>query len=173
MKTFKGYILMATGFAVLVAVVSGITAGPAIAAAVKAALIQNVDEPGRTPYSARVSCTGSGGSCFASASAPVPAGYRLVIEYVSAGWNSPGTFLELELGSLDAGNIAFSPVAYLPPTLLPSTGGNNGYVFYVANQSLRAYVEAGSTPSVLIAQNTSGVVFLDGYVSGYLVNLNN
>ena len=169
MKTFKGYILMATGFAVLVAVVSGITAGPAIAAAVKAALIQNVDEPGRTPYSARVSCTASGGSCFASASAPVPAGYRLVIEYVSAGWNSPGTFLELELVSLDAGN-AFSPVAYLPPTLLPSTGGNNGYV---ANQSLRAYVEAGSTPSVSIAQNTSGVVFLDGYVSGYLVNLNN
>ena len=172
MKTFKGYILMATGFAVLGAVVSGITAGPAIAAAVKAALIQNVDEPGRTPYSARVSCNGaagSGGSCFASASAPVPAGYRLVIEYVSAGWNSPGTFLELVLGSLDAGN-AFSPVAYLPPTLLPSTGGNNGYV---ANQSLRAYVEAGSTPSVSIAQNTSGVVFLDGYVSGYLVNLNN
>ena len=42
MNKFKNYLLMAAGFAVLAAVVSAITAGPAIAQAVKTALVHDV-----------------------------------------------------------------------------------------------------------------------------------
>ena len=59
MNRFKNYAMMAAGFTVLAAVIAGITAGPAIAAAVKAALIKNVDERGRSPHSVGVKCYAS------------------------------------------------------------------------------------------------------------------
>ena len=42
--------LMAGGFALVGVVVGAFTAGPAIAQAVRAALVSNVDDPGRVPY---------------------------------------------------------------------------------------------------------------------------
>src|SRR4051812_19831243 len=84
MNHFKNQILLAAGFSVLTGVISGITAAPAIAAAVKAALVKNVDEPGRMPYRVEVHCdTVASNICSADGPA-VPAGMRLVIEHVSA-----------------------------------------------------------------------------------------
>ena len=42
MNRFKNQLLMAAGFAILAGLISGITAAPAIAAAIKAALVKNV-----------------------------------------------------------------------------------------------------------------------------------
>lgn len=45
MNKFKDYLLTAEGLAILVAVVSAIIAGPAIAQVVRATLVQDVDNP--------------------------------------------------------------------------------------------------------------------------------
>ncbi len=59
MNRFKNYVLMAAGFAVLVMTVGVFSAGPAIAQAVRAALVSNVDEPGRIPYSVAIHMEGA------------------------------------------------------------------------------------------------------------------
>src|SRR5271169_2061592 len=88
MGRFRNYIVMATGFAFLIAVVSGITAGPAIAQIVKAALVKNVDEPGRSPFLSSEQGGGgtcSGFNCLSSDQFNGPAANtRLVIKDVSA-----------------------------------------------------------------------------------------
>ena len=72
MNRFKNYVLTAAGFAVLVMTVGVFTAGHAIAQAVRAALVQNRDEPGRQPFT----LTALSDSPFWQ----VPAGKRYVIE---------------------------------------------------------------------------------------------
>src|ERR1035441_147578 len=60
MNRLRNYVLMAAGLAVLVMVVGVFSAGPAIAQAVRAALVSNVDDPGRIPYQILGSCFFSG-----------------------------------------------------------------------------------------------------------------
>ncbi|MBZ5618863.1 MAG: hypothetical protein LAQ69_09100 [Acidobacteriia bacterium] len=77
MNRFRHYVLMAVGFAVLVMVVGIFSAGPAIAQAVRAALVQNRDEPARQPFKLQV----TGG--FSGEQWKVPAQKRYVIEQYS------------------------------------------------------------------------------------------
>jgi hypothetical protein len=87
MNRFRNYVLMAAGFAVLVLVVGVFSAGPAIAQAVRAALVSNVDEPGRIPYHIPIALSGDCMlGCIGVASPKqgrVPAGKRLVITNVT------------------------------------------------------------------------------------------
>lgn len=117
MTRFRSYVLTAAGFAVLVMVVGIFAAGPAIAQAVRAALVSNVDDPGRIPYQYGGDCSFyNDTSCFVQGQ-PVPAGKRLVITHVSGdvSENLPGGSLILpSLASsrlFAAGPIHF-PVAY-------------------------------------------------------------
>ena len=83
MKRFRNYVLMAAGFVVLVIVVGAFSAGPVIAQAIRAALVSNVDDPGRIPYEVRGLCNHLSTTSFCSASQPVPAGKRLVSTHVA------------------------------------------------------------------------------------------
>ena len=51
MNRLANYVCMAAGFAILVFTISALTPGSALAQIVKAALVKNVDEKGRVPYS--------------------------------------------------------------------------------------------------------------------------
>jgi hypothetical protein len=83
MSRFRDYVLMAAGFAMLVMTVGAFTAGHAIAQAVRAALVSNVDEPGRVPYQfGRDFLDCNPGNCLVQFP-PVPPGKRLVITNIS------------------------------------------------------------------------------------------
>jgi len=143
MNRFRNYVLMAAGFAVVLVVVVALSAGPAIAQAVRAVLVSNVDDPGRIPYAAAVDCKFAGGSGCDGFLAPVPAGKRLVITH-AAGLvqeNLPGgTLVLLEV----SGGIATShPLA----TYQGSFGAVNTFVF---DQPVLLFYDAGQTPIVFV-----------------------
>src|SRR5947207_15636412 len=76
----------------LLSVVGAFYAAPAIAQTVRAALVKNLDEPGRNPYmhTSYASCTSLyTQTCQVFLPAP-PAGKRLVVQYVSAGIEASG-----------------------------------------------------------------------------------
>ncbi len=80
MNRFKNYLWMAAGFTVLALAISAFTPGSALAQIVKAALVKNVDEPGRVPYQSENSCSDPF-TCAIEFSI-VPANKRLVAQYV-------------------------------------------------------------------------------------------
>lgn len=146
MKRFRNYVLMAAGFVVLVAVVGVFTAGPAIAQAVRAALVSNVDDPGRIPYAGQAICTFNGPGCAATLPL-VPNGKRLVITHVS------GRISEsLPGGSLvEPFVLAENGVSFPVPTFLGPFSSNILFNHFVFSQSelLFAYsgqrIEVGAT----------------------------
>jgi hypothetical protein len=156
MNKLKNYILMAAGFAVLAGVVAGITAGPAIAQAIKAALVKNVDEPGRQAYQIELFCTGAGGC--STTGAAIPANRRLVAKYLS----------------VEVYNTSSKPSASVrstnpTPFALPDfyqRGPND----FAATQPLTMYYDSGQTP-VLGCQGTGANVTCDALLVGYLVDL--
>src|SRR5437868_3030599 len=98
MNKFKNYVVMAAGFAVLAAVISGVMAAPAIAALAKAAVIQNRDEPARQPF------------LIVGNSGIVPAGKRYVIEhfFMRCDVSLPGAMSGLTLFSEQPTNEAYA-----------------------------------------------------------------
>jgi len=156
MNKFKNYVLMAAGFAVLAAVISGVIAGPAIAQAVKAALVKNIDEPGRTPYQVDLSCSANGG-CMVDLAA-VPNNRRLVVQYISIQLNSSTSPPRLLLTSPVLFPLISIPVVFAE--------GQN----YIAAQALTAFYDSGKTPEILCGG--TGINFgCQGTIVGYLVDL--
>ena len=175
MKLTKKWFWLAAGVAPLVTV-ANYTAKPLIAQ-IKAALVQNVDEPGRNPYTSTVffasdlfsSCAGV--ECRVNF-APVPVGKRLVATslvgniYVETP-GVVGSTLLFPLGNALGGTTLSVPT--LPPAG-PASGAN---VIGVSVQ-LTAYFEQGFTPEMVIdATNsisphrnglTEGVLTLTGYL---------
>jgi hypothetical protein len=75
----------ASGLALLVAL--GHFGAKPLMAQIRAALVKNVDEPGRTPYQSTASCSVDLiGECFANF-ATVPAGKRLIVQHLSGVMN--------------------------------------------------------------------------------------
>jgi len=190
MKEFKNYIWMAAGFAALIAVISGITAAPAIAALVKAALVQNVDEPGRSPFLS--SETGGGGTCDADNCTDGErfngpgANTRLVVKDVSlrAYLKPGGKVFSAQLFSCPTPNTgcngpAGAPTINLPISLQASSAKiTSGFPLadvWVTNQQVDFYVEAGSIPEVLLimdsGESATGFPVVYGSVSGYSISL--
>jgi hypothetical protein len=149
---------------------------PAAAHAQKPALTQNIDEKGRTPYYASQYGTCSNPSnpaCYITFPA-VPAGYRLVVTYVSinyvaassGGLNSCVLYENIP-GSGDApyGNAPYQ--VWLPA---PTANGQNNYTY---SNPLTVYVEAGAQLSMFVGNVLISPDFpLVGTINGYLVNLN-
>ena len=162
---------MAGAFALL-AVLGKFYAIPAVAQAIRAAVVKNIDEPGRNKYQATVQCTGAifGHYDFCQAyGTPVPAGSRLVVQNVDLNviYESPNARLSSVLLSTDA-----THTHNLNGGSLTFDGFTNSYSL---NANLVDYVEAGQTPSLqfTLAGDTSGGSILFGSVTGHLVNLNN
>ena len=169
MNKFKNHILMASGFALLAAVVAGVTAGPVIAQAVKAALVKNVDERGRVPYQQEVGCQAAPANPTCLGVGPqVPNGKRLVVEHVSTsislqtGFHITDVFL-----SSSSFVLGISPATYVHPLFQSTSAGNDAYN---QNESVVQYFEAGDRPTINLDRD-GGSVFMVGLISGYLVDL--
>jgi hypothetical protein len=174
MKTFKNYIWMAIGTALVIAVFSGLTAGPALAQLVRAALVKNIDERGRNPYEEQVGCTDAAfvNQCRVEAAA-VPTGKRLVIEHVSMRLYLQGTqpFGPATLfgNEFDVLGIHFQREQFISPKL---DFANSIQALYSANERVLTYYDAGQKPTILIPLIGSGNgQFVDVTLSGYYVDL--
>jgi hypothetical protein len=165
MNRFRNYALMAAGFAVLVVVVGVFTAGPVIAQAVRAALVSNVDDPGRIPYARSTNCTFDVSGLCETLLPLVPDGKRLVITHVSGlvEENLPGgTYLRVLVQTSGSSGDFASFV----PTYIGSFVGSNTFVF---DQSVLLFVDAGqyAVTSVSLGgspSNSAAQFSLTGYM---------
>ncbi len=127
----------------------------AISYAQKPALVENVDERGRVPYQQTVTatCLTIDQSCVAKFP-PIPAGYRLVVTYITGSFQSAeartGLYAEL-YGTLPLPGSTGND--YVPMILVMNSMGyaTGGYV-YILSTPLSYYLNAGDTP-VLFLQN--------------------
>jgi hypothetical protein len=126
------------------------TEGRAIAQAVRAALVENVDEPGRNPYSENATCSGVG--CAVGFS-PVPTGKRLVVTFVNGIVEGNNTSVA-ELG----GHGAYFRIFTTTPE---GTAG-------LFNAPTTAYYDPGEQPVLSCFCNGS---FTSATLSGYYVTL--
>jgi hypothetical protein len=177
MNRSKTYIGIAAAFGALAAL-AHFTAKPLLAE-VKAALIENVDEPARNPFSEdfAIGPAASGCdplSCFLQGNVAVPAGKRLVITnitgraYVFDQFNiGSGAYAELLTVDANGGAVADE---WLPDTVVFM----GGFIYSINfNLQLQSYVEAGQKIDLRLA---AGIGTINGgpggiRVSGYYVNL--
>ena len=165
MNRFKNQILLVAGFAVLAGLISGITAAPAIAAAVKAALIKNVDERGRVPYFVKLSCSvpGTTNICTNTAAA-IPANKRFVVEHINGHFQVPNntSLFDVEIAAEDFNHFA--------PRFFVALGTLNNYTL---NEPARMYYGPTTTPSLFITLlgNPAGSASTEVLLYGYLVDL--
>lgn len=169
MSRARTLLWMVAGLAALAAI-GAYTAKPLLAQ-IKAALVENIDEPGRNPYSSTVDVTpfacNSSPACVLQFAA-VPAGKRLVVTSITGVVypSTPGVVWFLALFP-----SAGTAKAIMIPTFLEAgTVGNDNIVGI--NAQLNTFFEGGSTPVMSLAATTSflnheGAITL----SGYLVSL--
>ena len=140
-------------------------------AQVRAALIQNVDEPGRNPYQERqyYSFTGFCGLNVCPVNfSPVPAGSRLVITDISGSLKLQGTVSVDEIfltESAGSGAIRVNvPTQY--------EGFANGITFRQFNSQVHLYVEPGKIPSVeVVLTGNPGAYVQNISLAGYYIKL--
>lgn len=136
-----------------------------LVAQVRAAFVQNVDEPGRNPFQEgqlTLACN-LPGDC-AIVFPAVPAGKRLVVNNVSANIDTAGT-----VGFITFYSQSFrNPRQFLPTSYAGTFEGIN---FYVVNQTAQAYYEAGEAPRVdaFVLSRPTDSMFVS--ISGYYINV--
>jgi hypothetical protein len=181
MNRMKTYVWMAGGL-VAMAIVGSFTARPLIAQ-IKAAFVQNVDEPGRNPYASTVFFANgfefpAGGVCGNAQCElhfqAVPAGKRLVVTNIIGNVyvDTPGVISPPLLFPL--GNSAQGTTLFFPAGLMAGT--YQGSNMLAISSEVKAYFEAGATPAIsIIAIGNISPLGNRGStaitISGYLVNL--
>jgi len=149
--------------------ICAVCATPA-AAQTRAALVQNIDEPGRNPYQEAVfsSCIGSQ-FCNFNYSA-VPAGKRLVLTQITGYIDvAAGTFPNGSVSSSLGGN-AYAAVHFTGVRGSASALGTRMYI----NQQVLAYFGPGEVPHGFMGVVSTSDTFSGGaqlQLSGYFVNL--
>jgi hypothetical protein len=181
MNRWKNYVWMTAGVAAMT--VAGAFSAKPLLAQIKAAFVENVDEPGRNPFhvvkyfapnlpSPGVQCN-SNNICSASYGV-VPSGKRLVVTNVSGlvFTATPGVvaYAEIYDGTSDD-PLSFT---YMPTVL--QTGTVSGSNMIGLNATILAYFNPGDQPTIVFQTTTpissasalpsSGIT-----VSGYYVNL--
>ena len=139
-----------------------------VLAQVRAALIKNIDEPGRAPYMIQTVCRPEAGSNFCKGTFPsVPANKRFVVEYVNGNVSVDGSTLSLiALSVPSAGSNSF----VFPAHLDVSTFGFNSYSI---SERVIFYYDGGQVPSIQILSTMASATPPSGglTLSGYLVDL--
>jgi hypothetical protein len=159
-------------YAIVTAFIGTFLALSSLAAhAQKAAITQNIDEKGRVPYQAgtNVNCLQNiqeGLKVCGIAFPIVPAGYRLVITYVSAtfveGTSVPSATVSLIGGAVLPGGTTTLATG---PTFVATAVADS----FILSSPVTYYVEPGGTPTLSVNNFSS---FATGFISGYLVSLN-
>lgn len=150
MERFRNYVWMAAGFVILAAAISALTPGSALAQIVKAALVKNVDEPGRNFLTLE----------FFQTYAPnyiVPVGKILVIEQVMSSGSPAGSIQCLGFNG----------------TVVQGTNGSRWTTCFTPNSSgivlerVRLYAKGGQTVDYTRSGNPPQL-----HAQGYLIDAN-
>jgi hypothetical protein len=166
----KHKLLTFAGALALLATLGHFYAKPLLAQ-VRAALVSNVDDPGRIPYQAAYEIQLANRDCHNGCPTnfpSVPAGKRLVITNFSGSiaTNVPG-------GSLVQPFLSVNSV-FPPPTIFPATtfqGGLQGLNHFVFNQPTQVSYNAGDQPTGFIglaAVSTAGAAYFT--LTGYMLD---
>jgi hypothetical protein len=162
----KNRLFTLAGLLVVLAVLGRFYAEP-LYAQVRAALVQNTDEPGRNPFV--VSSTSTTGFWV------VPAGKRYVIETLSASCSvdNTGFLSSIRLSAVAGGAIQ---VAQIPANFQDTNGFVSGHAvsLWFGTGSMHVYADPGTGFAVVPSSNFSqtGAVVRDCNisVSGYAIN---
>ena len=181
MNPIRTYVWMMAAVTILVAL-DGFVARPAFAQ-VRAAIVQNVDEPGRNPYASTVFFANgfefpAGGTCSSSQCElhfqAVPAGKRLVVTHVVGNVyvDTPGVISPVLLFPL--GNANLGTTMMLPSGLMAGTYQGSNMIGI--SSEVHAYFESGAIPAIAIVPIGSiSVLGSRGStaitLSGYLVSV--
>ncbi len=181
MNRWKNYVWMAAGLAALAAV--GTFTPKPLLAQIKAAFVQNVDEPGRIPYQSVIFFAQGGGGCSGASCAscvgdfctlnfpPVPNNKRLVVTSIlgQVYVDTPGVLKPVQLGSI------FFP-SVLQAGTFPGVLGVNTNIFGVnVTGAMVTAIDGGNTPTINLV-STTPLSFSNGgtngqiTVTGYLVD---
>jgi len=130
------------------------------------------EEPGRMPYQETKVFSFTGvcgfGTCNIQFS-PVPAGKRLVIKNISALFRlSSNVFIEEMSFGPGSGNLSI----FVPTTLQGKKGGTEPIDFYMANQSVLAFADSGTTPTIHLQTSAISSLFTHSVtLTGYYVDV--
>ena len=183
MNRWKNYVWLAAGVAAI-AVVGSFTAKPVIAQ-IKAAFVQNVNEPGLNPYQYYVSfkqgfvfpsAAGSCNGAICNFTLPaVPAGKRLVITNITGNIfvDNPGVTQPVVL--YGGGVTLEIPTVLQAGTYLPINSSQPSNMIGV-NSPILSYFDAGTSPSMTIIATglisaSQGLTTGSIVLSGHYVNL--
>jgi hypothetical protein len=164
----KHKLLTFAGALALLAVLGKFYAVPAIAQAVRAAVVKNIDEKGRIPYQAQINCTGYS-VCNVGLS-PVPAHSRLVVEHIGL-QAVVDTGSQVMFTALGAESGVFNQLSSYDMLLATFQGEAFGYDTYIVSGPALTYFEAGQTPGVIFELSLGITTRITGQISGYLVDL--
>ena len=165
-------IMTRLGLAVLAIVVVGAVVSltaPSVVAQLRAALVKDVDEPGRSPYFSVIQGAGdcSPASLCHFAFDPVPANKRLVITNVDGLFFREPGLIAIVSGVIGCTNCLNKALVNVPTTAF-NVGGNTAWSF---NEEVFVTYEAGETPRVKVWFNTASGIFQNISLHGYLVDL--
>jgi len=162
----KNRILTLAGILALVAVLGKFYAVPAIAQAVRAAVVKNIDEPGRSPFQQEAFFSGSCPNIAACSVnyAPVPANKRLVITNVSGRFLTTGSN-----GRVDQVDLITGPILNRTFFLASIQNSSAGGSAWVVSQQIHAFVEAGTTPVIEVFGIGTGALYFT--ITGYFVDV--
>jgi hypothetical protein len=132
-----------------------------VLAQVRAALVQNRDEPSRNFYRQNLGTLGSQPTLTLPA---VPPGKRLIIQHVNLGvfTTVPDSIQQIFLDNSAGG------VSYFPATYMATASGLNDYV---VNESVLVNFEAGDVPKLQIFSISGGNTSVLGQISGYMIDV--
>lgn len=159
----KNKLLTLAGTLALIAVLGKFYAVPAIAQAVGATLVKNIDEPGRSPYKAVLSCGTPANNCNAYNTITVPAGKRLVLTGISGSIQGAGYVAKLLYVSNNTQRYLDVP---------PPITNYSGIFTYQFSQPVHGTLEAGDSGSLYVALTGNNQLTVYALLTGYLIDLN-
>ena len=165
----KNRMMTLAGTLLLVAVLGKFYVPPLLAQ-VRAALVKNVDEPGRSPYQAVPVSTNDCGAYAFLNFPPVPMGKRLVVTFVSGGTSteesSPAFARVYTLNSPmnTCENNYTGPFAVVP--ISDKVGGNDTSF----SGPVQFYIEEGRSPVLFVVTGFSSHRTQSFTVVGYLID---
>ena len=164
MNRIKKYSATSVVLILTVAILGAIFAKPVVAQ-VRAALVRDVDAPALAPFRATVDFT------FSTLNdqrllTTVPAGKRLVIEYISY-WSYSQTSDQLVFGALRSGQ--FGPFAQVFQINPPHASAASTLFIQDASLPAKLYFEAGEDVWVSASHNTGSSREFQLFATGYYV----
>jgi len=180
----KHKLLTLAGALALLAVLVNYNAKPVLAQ-LRAALVKNIDEPGRTPWDTRSQFFTGGSGCYLTSDCfnysggsgfatfdlrPIPAGKRWVVQSAAGGLtDANGTIIEIDLRNNRGGLIFDGSKWIFAGPYFPGTPFSSA----TFSANLSTTFEPGETPSVSVRTTPNVAAYSVIVFHGYLIDATN